>query len=66
MDCEKPRWCAKCSLRIAPYDTRTVYQKVDYHQNCFLKLVREQADEERRQAFVKRARVEVNQYARSR
>ena len=45
MNREKAEWCAKCSLRIAPYDLRTVYQGVDYHQNCFLKLVREQAEE---------------------
>jgi hypothetical protein len=50
MDREKPIWCNKCFRRIAPYDLRTVYQGVDYHQSCFLKLVREQADEERRGA----------------
>jgi hypothetical protein len=52
MNPEKPSWCPKCFLRIAPYDSRTVYQGVDYHQSCFLKLVREQADEERR-AFMR-------------
>ena len=66
METEKPRWCAKCFLRIAPYDQRTVYQAVDYHQQCFLKLVHEEADEERQRAFLKRARFEPNQYARTR
>jgi hypothetical protein len=40
-------WCAKCHLRIAPFDRRTVYQKVDYHQQCFLKLVRDEAEQQR-------------------
>jgi hypothetical protein len=66
MDTKKPKWCAKCFLRIAPYDLRTIYQGVDYHQNCFLKLVREQADEEVQRAFLKRARFEGNQYTRAR
>jgi len=66
MDSEKPKWCAKCFLRIAPYDVRTVYQGVDYHQKCFMKLVHEQADEEKGRAIAKKGRVEVNQYARTR
>jgi len=67
MNCEQPKWCAKCSLRIAPYDVRTIYQGIDYHQPCFLKLVREQADEERAQrAIMRRARTESNQYVRAR
>jgi hypothetical protein len=40
-------WCAKCHLRIAPFERRTVYQKVDYHQQCFLKLVRDEAEQQR-------------------
>ena len=40
-------WCAKCQLRIAPFDRRTVYQKVDYHQQCFLKLVLDEAEQQR-------------------
>ena len=40
-------WCAKCCLRIAPYDLRTVYQRKDFHQQCFLKLVREEADDDK-------------------
>ena len=51
MNLEEPKWCAKCFLRIAPYDVRTVYQRVDYHQTCFLRLVREQADEEKQHAM---------------
>jgi hypothetical protein len=67
MNSENPKWCAKCFLRIAPSDLRTVYQGVDYHQNCFLKLVHEQADEEKAQrAFFTRAKIESNQYERSR
>src|SRR2546427_3007103 len=47
-----PVWCAKCNLRIAPYDLRTVYQGTNYHQDCFLKLVREEAYEKKHgQAF---------------
>jgi len=45
-------WCAKCNLRIAPYDLLTAYHGSNYHQDCFLRLVREEADEQRRaQAF---------------
>ena len=40
-------WCAKCYLRIAPYDLRTVYQGTDYHQHCFMKLVNEEAEAEK-------------------
>ena len=61
MASEKPVWCAKCRLRIAPYDVRTVYQRMDYHQPCFLKLVREEADEERtRRALFKAAEKETS------
>ena len=46
---QKPAvWCAKCNLRIAPYDLHTVYQKTNYHQDCFLRIVREEADEKKR------------------
>jgi hypothetical protein len=66
MDSEKPKWCAKCFLRIAPYDIRTVYQGADYHQNCFIKLVHEQADEEKARSVARKARTEPNQYVRVR
>ena len=67
MSSEKPVWCAKCSLRIAPYDTRTVYQRVSYHQTCFLKLVNEEAEEERgRRGIMKKARIANNQYSPAR
>jgi hypothetical protein len=39
-----PVWCAKCYLRIAPYAAQTVYRRNKYHESCFLKLVREEAD----------------------
>jgi len=41
-------WCAKCNLRIAPYDLLTVYHGTNYHQDCFLRLVREEADAAKR------------------
>jgi hypothetical protein len=63
MKSEGRKWCAKCSLRIAPYESRTVYQGVDYHQNCFLKLVQEQAREETsRRSSLSGAKTETNQY----
>src|SRR2546421_12158290 len=67
MNFENPKWCPKCSLRIAPYESRTVYQGVDYHQNCFLKLVHEQAHEERsgRPSF-RGAKTETDQFVRGR
>ena len=66
MDCEKPSWCPKCFLRIAPYAPRTVHKGLDYHESCFLKLAREQANEERRRKFVTQARIVLNQYDRAR
>ena len=40
--------CARCNLRIAPYDLLTVYHGTNYHQDCFLKLVWEEADQQKR------------------
>jgi hypothetical protein len=47
MRSEPARWCPKCHLRIAPYDLRTIYNRLVYHQHCFLVLVREEADREK-------------------
>ena len=46
MRSEQPIWCVECFLRIAPYELHTVYQHKDYHQHCFMKRVRKEADEE--------------------
>ncbi len=52
MNLNPPVWCTKCNLRIAPYDLRTVHHGRNYHQDCFLRLVREEADEKKQgQAF---------------
>jgi hypothetical protein len=50
MRSEQPVWCAKCYLRVAPYDVQTVYHKKTYHQHCFLKLVREATDQRARRS----------------
>ena len=47
MRCEQPVRCAKCYLRMEPYELRTVYYKTTYHQHCFLMLVREKAAQEK-------------------
>jgi hypothetical protein len=47
MRSEEPVRCAKCYLRIAPYELRRVHRKTTYHQHCFIKLVREGADPEK-------------------
>ena len=44
MRSEGPVWCAKCYLRIAPYELQTVNHRNKYHQNCYLKLIREVTD----------------------
>jgi len=63
MSPKPPVWCAKCNLRIAPYDLLTAYQGANYHQDCFLRLVREEADEKKRgQAF--RASSESGEHAK--
>ena len=49
MRLEPPRWCAKCHLRIAPYELQTVHRKTAYHQHCFLMHVREEAEREKAQ-----------------
>ena len=51
---ETPVWCAKCHLRVAPYELRIVHYKTTYHQHCFLLLVREKADQDEK---VKQAEV---------
>ena len=47
MRSEQPVRCAKCYLRMEPYELRTVYCKTTYHQHCFLMLVREKAAQEK-------------------
>jgi hypothetical protein len=66
MNCENPKWCAKCYLRIAPYDSRTVHKRAEYHQNCFLKLVHEQAEERVQRGFLRRAKTVSYDPARTR
>jgi len=56
MSPKPPVWCAKCNLRIAPYDLLTTYRGANYHQDCFLRLVREEADEQRREQALGRLR----------
>jgi len=34
----QPVWCHRCSIRIAPYDTKTVFQGKDYHRECYAKI----------------------------
>jgi hypothetical protein len=36
-----PVWCHRCSIRIAPYDLRTVHQGKVYHRDCYAKLNQE-------------------------
>ncbi len=62
MRSEPDRWCARCHLRIAPYDLRTVYNKTAYHQHCFLLLVREEANQDK----ARRAEAELAAAARRR
>ena len=47
MRSEQPVRCAKCYLRMESYELRTVYQNIIYHQHCFLRLVREEAEREK-------------------
>jgi hypothetical protein len=47
MQSEGMVWCAKCYVRIAPYEAQTVYRRNKYHQDCFLKVVRDEADQEK-------------------
>ena len=35
--------CAKCYIRIEPYEMRVVQHKTTYHQHCFLMVLREAA-----------------------
>jgi len=47
MRSEPPVRCGKCYMRMESYELRTVYRKTTYHQHCFLRLVREEADQEK-------------------
>lgn len=47
MRTEQPVRCAKCYMRMEPYELQTVFYKTVYHQHCFLLLVREQAAREK-------------------
>jgi len=49
MRSERPVWCAKCYVVVASHDLRTTYNGSDYHQGCFLKLVQEEAEQQRAQ-----------------
>src|SRR3989344_128500 len=44
---EKPVWCEKCCLRIAPYDLRTVSHGKDYHRDCYARMTRSEEPDER-------------------
>jgi hypothetical protein len=34
----QPVWCHHCSIRIAPYALRTVFQGKEYHRDCYAKV----------------------------
>jgi len=42
-----PIWCHRCSIRIAPYDIRTVHHGKPYHRDCYVKLNHEKAQARR-------------------
>lgn len=48
MRSEQPVRCAKCYIRMEPYELRTVYHKTIYHQHCFFQLVPEDLRGKRR------------------
>jgi hypothetical protein len=44
-------WCSKCFERIEGNDIRTVYNGLDYQQHCFMKVVSEEAEEQRTRRY---------------
>ncbi len=46
MRTEQAIWCVECNVTITRNDVHTVYQHRDFHQHCFMKRVRREADEE--------------------
>ena len=40
--------CGRCHQEIVPANIRTVYQMVDFHRDCFLLLVREEAEQQKK------------------
>ena len=34
----QPVWCHHCRIRIAPYDSKTVFHGKDYHRDCYAKV----------------------------
>jgi len=47
MRSEEPVRCAKCYIRMEPYELRTIHYKRIYHQHCFLMLIREKSNGEK-------------------
>jgi len=42
-----PVWCHRCSIRIAPYDNRSVHHGKIYHRGCYVKINHEKAQARR-------------------
>ena len=42
-----PIWCHRCSIRIAPYDNRSVRNGKTYHYGCYVKISHEKAQARR-------------------
>ncbi len=53
MKSQQPVRCGRCHQEIVPAHIRTVYQMVDFHRDCFLLLVREEAEQQKRAEMAK-------------
>jgi hypothetical protein len=42
-----PVWCHRCSIRIAPYDSRSVSHGKIYHRDCYVTISHEKAQARR-------------------
>ena len=55
MKSQQPVRCGRCHQEIVPANIRTVYQMVDFHRDCFLLLVREEAEQQKRAEMTTRS-----------
>jgi hypothetical protein len=55
MKSKQPVRCGRCHEEIVPANIRTVYQMVDFHRHCFLLLVREEAEQQKRAEMTERS-----------
>ena len=42
---EDPKWCGRCTIRVAPHEDQKTWRGKTYHRSCFKKLAIERVQE---------------------